>query len=237
MKLPPELERMAKAGPDPLLVFEGLAGLPSITFNEYLAYEFLLSRFRGIKSELPQRRQRKLKIGFSEGSQLWVRWRGQPDDPRSMVLVSHVDREGFLVVDLQVKKRKAIAWHVTGEELEKERYGLPVLVHRGRRTYRGTIVGKVAGEHNGLRNLVELRLDDKGHPARVPLRQNDQFVGVAEFRIDPAFAVSSEGVISANSVDNAAGVGVVSAVMEGVARWDWPVNLDVLFTTCEEAGF
>lgn len=44
-------------------------------------------------------------------------------------------------------------------------------------------------------------------------------------------------MIAASSVDNTAGVSVLFTLMTAIARGNWPVNVDCLFTTCEEAGF
>jgi len=44
-------------------------------------------------------------------------------------------------------------------------------------------------------------------------------------------------IVEAINVDNSAGVSVLVSLMTAVVRNNWKVNLDCLFTPCEEAGF
>jgi hypothetical protein len=93
-----------------------------------------------------------------------------------------------------------------------------------------------ATRENPFEHEVIVRIHDR--PARgrnTWLVKNDYFEGFGNYDIQP-FTLQ-DGIISAIHVDNTAGVSVLVSLLTAVVRNSWRVNVDFLFTTCEEAGF
>jgi putative aminopeptidase FrvX len=222
---------------DSISTFEALAAVPSVSFAEYLIFERLAAEFHALQTGLPETAPDQLSIDYSPAGQLRVRWRGIPKDRRRTVLVAHVDREGFLVRRVDWERGLAICWHTAGDG-PHEQSGSPVTLSVDGKEIVGTLDAIIEHEptpdepfdHVAEVQVVSVR---DGSARRVP--ENDYFVGIGRYDL-PSWDVT-DGVITATSVDNTAGVSVLVTLMSALVRQRWPVNVDCLFTTCEESGF
>ncbi len=218
---------------DPLEFFASISGIPSVTFNEYYMYEFLVRRWMGIRSEMREAQRKKLSIEFREGSQLAVRWQGAPKRQRNMVLVAHVDKEGFLIERFDPNEKYCYGFPVNDEtDIGDSIVGSEVEI-RSRFGKHDATVKSV--KHAERLCIVEFEVT-ASHQEESLFVSNEAFAAFAQYKLRP-YEVDDEGVIASPCVDNYVGVSLVSSVLEGVCAANWAVNVEALFTTCEEGGF
>ena len=235
--LPLGLTNQVESDFDPVGIFRQLVQIPCVSFNEYLMYRCLTAEFSNLRNALGPTVRDRLRVTYTDSGQLLVSWRGSPHDSRRTVLVAHVDREGFLV--RSIDGDRALCWHTAASTPEPYTKGRRVrLLCRDRvLTGRvGAIVefdGPVSAEMP-FDHTVEIEIDHVETAGR-PIIENAHFIGIGHYEI-PTWD-ERDGVIAANHVDNTAGVSVLTAVMRNIVRGNWKVNVDCLFTTCEEAGF
>jgi putative aminopeptidase FrvX len=234
------IRRRLEGGFDPVIVFRELAAIPSPSFLEYVMYGYLGAHFRKLRAELPAAQQHKLTIGYSSAGQLQVAWRGLPGDRRRTMLVAHVDREGFLVRDVDWKAREATCWHTAGGPPEDHLKGSRVILTVQGKELTGTIAdiaeieGPWSAEHPFNHVVLVRGLEARGNRTNHMIA-NKYFKGSGNY--DVTACDVTDGVIAATNVDNTAGVSVLVTLLSAIARNGWSVNVDCLFTTCEEAGF
>ncbi len=241
MDLLTKLRRLALGRCDPVSVLQDLSTLPSITFVEYLSYGYLVDEFSRLRDYLNGPEKKKLSIEFSAAGQLWVKWRGLEEDSRRMVLISHADREGFLITNLDQAGKTATCWHTSARAPRKEVIGNNVRLICPDCTMTGTITGirelekgSSDAPYNHAIDIGSLSAATSSKSSIVP--HNPYFKGVGYYDIKQ-FQIDGEGLIDAVSIDNAAGLAILVSLMCSVVQNRWKVNLDCLFTTCEEAGF
>jgi hypothetical protein len=245
-KLPAQYERHIQEGHDPVVFFRELVQIPCVTFNEYLMYDYLLGVLARMRSELSYIQQDRLEVGFTKANQLKISWRGRPSDKRRTVLVAHVDQEGFLVKRFIDSQSSAICWHAAWTEteaqgeLERDKIGSPVRLLSNHGVMSGTIVdmwrtGRAVSPADPFDHEVLVGIKSKLSTGGAHILNNKYFEGIGHYEI-PAWH-HSDGVISATHVDNVAGVSVLMSVLMAMVKNNWRVNADVLFTSCEEAGF
>jgi hypothetical protein len=230
---------------DPVGLLRKLSRIPSVTFNEYLVYRYLMNLWSDVAERMPSQKRKDLKFGFTPAGQLRVRWTGNPASKRRVILIAHVDKEGFLIDECASDMKSCAGWHSAIEPLSAEDKGKEVrLILRG-----GEYVGKIRevpekNDTNGRRRITfdcvqngEEHILGKVDPERMSLEPIEGYLlGIGEYRL-PNFGVAEDGVISSPCVDNHAGVAVASTVLEAVCLGAWRVNIDILYTTCEEAGY
>ena len=240
MNLAAVLQRRIERGFDPVAIFRELCDIPAVSFTEYLMFRYLVAEFRRLRTELPAGAAERFSIDFSPMGQLRVRWQGQPDDRRKTILVAHVDREGFLVTGVDRAAARAYCWHTAGASLEPHEIGRRVALACDDMEIRGTILSSAEKSERPscdkpFDHVVEVRIDEAGPPTGRQIERNDYFRGTGHY--DLPLWQHQDGVIATPSVDDAAGVSVLVALMTAVARRQWRVNVECLFTTCEESGF
>ncbi len=240
VNLPAALQRRLEGGLDPTVIFRELAEIPSVSFSEYLMYRHLSAQFTQLRDDTPAGDKEKLSVKYSPTGQLQVAWHNRPGDQRKTILVAHVDHEGFLVREFDRPAGRALCWYTAAETPEAHVVGRRVKLRCDDAEIAGAIAsvrantGTFDSEHP-FDHDVEIRIDTVV-PAKAPhIVSNDYFVGLGHYDL-PA-CVERDGVIAARSVDDTAGVSVLVAVMAAAVRHRWNVNLECLFTTCEEAGF
>jgi hypothetical protein len=182
----------------------------------------------------------KLRVRFSGAYQLVVSWRGRESDNRRSVLIAHVDQEGFLLRDFDSSGKYAVCWHTSAEAPDEQlvresevRLLTPDRVILGR-------VEKVRKPNaitpeSPFNHEVLVRIEKSARVRNSFIVRNPLFKGYGNYNLTEW--TLKEGVISAVHVDNAAGVSVLVALLNAMVRNNWRVNVDFLFTTCEEAGF
>jgi hypothetical protein len=241
MDLLTKLRRLASGKCDPVSVLQDLSALPSVTFVEYLSYGYLVDEFSRLRDYLNKAEKRKLSVEFSAAGQLWVKWRGLEEDARRMVLISHADREGFLITNLDQAGKTATCWHTSDRAPGNEVIGNKVRLICPDCTMTGTITGIRKLEkgppdapYDHAVDIGSLTATTSSKRSTIP--HNPYFKGIGYYDIKQ-FEIDDEGVIDAVSIDNAAGLAILMSLMCSVVQNRWKVNLDCLFTTCEEAGF
>ena len=211
-----------------------------VTFIEYRVYRHLQSVLDDLRNGLSESQRERLDVRFTPTGQFLVSWRGLSDSTRKTVLLAHVDREGFLVRRLDESARTALCWHTAAEMPDEDKIGSPVKLLCSDCTLKGHIEKVPENKHplsaaEPFDHEVLVRIDRKEEIANLDLIENEYFVGIGHYDIPPWSYEA--GMISATHVDNIAGVSVVLSVMTAIVRNSWRVNVDFLFTTCEEAGF
>lgn len=211
--------------------FRGLSKVPSVSFFEYLAYEFIIGHFSRLCKKLDAETVGKLQLGFTSANQLCVRWTGSPKESRRLVVVAHVDKEGFFINKFSGDRSSCTGKHVRGDPIEEDRLGQSVRVITRDCTYRGRLVSEDPSDLT-----IKLSIGEELGPGLPSLRHAVGIEAVAEYDL-PEFSLDKSGLISSPCVDNSAGVSVLVNLVEGCAVGLWPVNVDAVFTTCEEPGF
>jgi len=239
-RLTAKLHRQIQDGIDPVVVFRELLSTPSVSFSEYLLYDYLVSMITDFRKKLPVAQRQKMGVDFTPAGQLIVRWRGRPDDPRKSVLISHVDTEGFLVREVDRSTDTALCWHTSGEAPEDDKVGSPVKLVLPYGALRGNIKkiskpSRPLTRDNPFDHEIVVRIEDRDSSRITKFERNPYFIGVGNYEI-PVWS-NRDGVISATHVDNTAGVSVLITLLMTAIKKHWPVNIDFLFTTCEEPGF
>jgi putative aminopeptidase FrvX len=240
VNLPAALQRRLEGGFDPTVIFRELAEIPSVSFSEYLMYRHLAAQFTQLREDTPAADKEKLSVKYSPTGQLHVAWHNRPGDPRKTILVAHVDHEGFLVREFDRQAGRALCWYTAAETPEDHVLGRRVKLLCDDVEIAGVIAniqansGALSAEHP-FDHDVEIRIDTVVAAKEPHVVNNDYFVGFGQYDL-PA-CVERDGVIAARSVDDTAGLSVLVAVMTAAVRHRWNVNLECLFTTCEEAGF
>ncbi|MFL6263623.1 MAG: hypothetical protein ACJ76Y_28340 [Thermoanaerobaculia bacterium] len=221
-------------GPNPVSLFASLSHIVSVTFNEYFMYGPLVKFWAETKGSLPKERKDKLSINITNSGQLLVRWQGNRQTSRRLILVAHVDQEGFLLQRFSPHDKECQAIPSNDETtFENEKIGERVTIIARHGEYEGKIK-HIDRETTPAR--ITFSVDTRVGPERPDFRECDKFSAIAVYRL-PGFNIDDDGIIEAPCVDNRAGVSVVTSVLEGLCAADWEVNVDVLYTTCEEAGF
>ena len=240
IRLPRKLLRRIEGGNDPVAVFQEIVEIPCVTFNEYLMYEYLLEEVEYLRDRLAPSQRDKLRICFTAASQFSVSWRGRPEDPSKSILVAHVDREGLLVRKFDSAAGTAVCWHTSGE-MPKKAEGSRVRLVSADQLMKG-VIERVSALPNPtpahpFDHEVLVRIDPRTRERarNSGFWRNTFFEGLGVYDI-PNFALT-DGVISAVHVDNTAGVSVLISLLNAIVRNSWRTNVDLLFTTCEEAGF
>jgi putative aminopeptidase FrvX len=238
--LPAALQRRLEGGLDPTVIFRELAEIPSVSFSEYLMYRHLSAQFTQLRDDTPAADKEKLSVKYSQTGQLQVAWHNRPDDPRKTICVAHVDHEGFLVREFDRAAGRALCWYTAAETPEAHVIGRRVRLRCDDVEIAGVIASVTANagpfdSSHPFDHDVEVRIDTVGPSKAPPIVSNDYFVGLGHYDL-PA-CVERDRIIEARSVDDTAGVSVLVAVMTAAVRQRWNINLECLFTTCEEAGF
>src|SRR5262245_51697479 len=83
--------------PNPVKLFDDLSQVVAVTFYEYFMYSHLVDFWLKTKDSLSRETRDNLSLVFTESGQLLVSWEGNRQTRRRLVLVAHVDQEGFLI--------------------------------------------------------------------------------------------------------------------------------------------
>lgn len=219
--------------PNPVKLFEELAPVVAVTFNEYVMYDKLLEHWTVLRERLPRGVRQCLRVELTDSGQLLVSWSGNSQTRRRLVLIAHVDQEGFLIEAFSPTDKECYGFAVNDETpFEGEERNEPVTIIARHGIYQG----KIKSLDRRSRPRFTFEIESRSAPGTSKFRGGAGFGAVAVYRL-PEWNIDSDGFIAAPCVDNRAGVSVVTSVLEGVAAAEWPVNIDVLYTTCEEAGF
>lgn len=208
--------------------FRELAGIPVVSYFDHLGYSFILRRISELASAMPPETQVKMSIAVTQGQNLRISWSGSPRERRRLVLIAHVDREGFVVDGAEANLQGFSGFSVRGESVEPSRVSQGVRIH-----WNGKVLPAVLDSVDGASPRVHFI--SEGVPVESGL-DLPSGVGLGEYELAP-FSVDGSGVIASPCVDDAAGVAVALTTLVGAITADWPINLDLLLTRCEEPGF
>jgi len=237
-----------------LRYFRQVTGIGSVTGTEYRVFDWLLRKVFPEFTDPATRRFNKLDISFVRGNQLLVSWNGSSTrNAKRIIVVAHTDHEGFLVRQQWIdttngtKQLWVRAEDPGGGSVEDWHAGADVQIAFGwrgedaRRRGKITEIVKADGVLPDYAK-VQVELEKDEDPSRVLAEFNEHAWTLGVYPTFEEGADSGSGVrpnepLSVPFVDNCAGVAVATAVLRTLVDSDADVNLSVLYTTGEEAGF
>ncbi|HEY0464112.1 MAG TPA: hypothetical protein VGC79_07890, partial [Polyangiaceae bacterium] len=236
-----------------LRYFREVTSIGSVTGTEYRVFDWLLRKVFPEFADPATRYANKLDIRFVRGNQLLVSWNGASNrSAKRMIVVAHTDHEGFLVREQWIdtggtKQLWVRAEDPGGGSVEVWHAGAEVQIAFGWRQEDARRNGKITqivkseeGEPDYAKVQVTLEKGEDPSGVLAEFKEHAWSLGVYptfEDRADSGSGVRPNESLSVPFVDNCAGVAVATAVLRTIVDSDADVNLSVLYTTGEEAGF
>lgn len=235
---------------DPIRLYRDIAHVASVTYLEDRMLCLLTHYWRSL-CDSDAVAANVLRIRRVGKGQVAVEWRGAPQSTRELVLVAHVDREGFLLTDLEggmhdAEPRTLLrGTHVTGVTPEWQ-IGAKVAVCIGRMDDVHWYPGVVSRPHGrtGINDAESILIEIRGRRPHEMRRLTEQIqVGGVSAHLsfgggqsEPRLPIARDGRIRAGCVDNFAGVSVCTSVLTRCVLERSRSNVSVLYTIAEEAG-
>lgn len=237
MPLHPLFKASPRLRDNSLRILREISGLGSVTGSEFRLYRWIHRWLDTYGTKDP-----RLQVTHIADSQLLVSWDGSETQGPRLTIIAHADHEGYRVVGTRADAADTVT--LIGQPVAPA-LGEVELNHTG-----ATVCLELNGETHTFASRIE-RTDSKGcievdlhvDPGLLAAPSRD-LQAVIQHRFDiPDWELDEDPneqpgqQIQAAYIDNCAGVAVSLATLGEIARAELPVNVGVLLTSGEEAGF
>jgi hypothetical protein len=238
---------------DPLLIFDAIADIASVSCAEHRLYEWLLKdHWRKVLDAVSV--VEGLAIEMLPGSQLAVHWTGDTTTARRLVLVCHTDRDGYILHNearrhdggLLVAAERPHPLDLPRRPAEFARRHQEIAVVCGHGDAEVRVPATIAYVNSDVMGkkcdgAVVVRVDglaaDQGSALQELLKLPKGTVTAHHvFNVTERRQARPERIL-AWGLDNGAGVAVSTSVITQLVHSREPLNASVIYTTGEKYGF